>query len=49
MPDEPWFRSYVLWPPRSPSVSSKPASDCVVVISTSPLYWLLPVPVSIAS
>ncbi len=49
MPVWPWPRSYVLWPPRSPSVSSKPEPPLVVDSVTWPLYWLLPVPVSMAS
>jgi hypothetical protein len=50
VPLVPPFRSYVVWPPRPPSIRSKPPeAEAVVPMVTVPLYWLVPVPVSTAS
>lgn len=49
VPDVPLLRLYVLWPPRVVSYSWYVEPDNVVFMLTVPLYWLLPVPVSMPS
>ncbi len=44
VPDEPWLRLYVLWPPRAVSFIWYEPPDPDVPMVTLPLYWLLPVP-----